>query len=90
MAEIRPQYTYTIKLTDRELRVIAKGLALVAGVKVSTTTLDKHTAVEIQQALDDERDAAALNKQLLEVRILALTSELKAAEGALARAEATR
>jgi hypothetical protein len=68
MAEISTAITYTVKLVEKEYKLVAKGLALLAGV-------------EGPRATPEDRDAAAqLNQRLLDQQAADLREKLAVAE----------
>ena len=77
MAEVTVTAVVNLRVTDKEWRLIMKSLAAFAGVGV-------------KPAKGEKVEAEALNRQLLGQRRGDLRDQLKAAEGALQRAEEAR
>jgi hypothetical protein len=68
MAEVSSSITYTVRLTEREYKLVAKGLALLAGV-------------EGPRAVPEDRAAASdLNQRLLDQQAADLREKLKVAD----------
>jgi hypothetical protein len=70
MADIKPAFGYTVTFTDREFKLVLKGLATLAGIKVDTPGDERHAANDLNQALLDVRHKAL--KQQLDVSGAAL------------------
>ena len=63
MPEISTAITYTLKVNEREYKLIAKGLALLGGVEgPRATTEDAEAAVDLNGRLDQQ--AADLREKL--------------------------
>jgi hypothetical protein len=74
--DVTALHDYFLKLNDREFKLVLKGLALVAGLKVMV-------------APEERGLAATINKNLLAQRVAVLNEQLRVAQGALTRAEET-
>jgi hypothetical protein len=68
MAEISTAITYTVKFTEKEYKLVAKGLALLAGVEGPRATPDDQAAAE------------DLNERLLQQQATDLREKLNVAE----------
>jgi predicted P-loop ATPase/GTPase len=74
VADTKPEFAYTVRVSDREFKLITKGLATLSGVKVTTDT--------------EERQAAAqLNHDMVQNRRDMLAEMLRVADGILEKVE---
>ena len=78
------QQHYVIKMNDREYRLLLKGLALAAGLKVSVPPEERQLAVTLNKSLLDQR-VQVLTEQL---RVAAIARDKAHAAAELAGAEA--